>query len=131
MPGKADWLAFGLPTEREHPAVRYVGDLLREVPACRLRDSVEMVEQAIQKSEIGLCAVVSEQRVVLGVCEAESLPRDRALAAEDVMKAGPRTLRPSYSPDEAIEILRQSGKQGILVTSSDGKLLGLFTSAHK
>jgi CBS domain-containing protein len=130
MPGKADWLAYGLPTERESPAVRFIGESLRELPTCRLRDSVEAVEQAIHKSGIGLCAVVSEEGVVLGVCEGESLCRDRALLAEDVMKAGPRTLRPSYSADEAVDILRQSGEQGVLVTSSDGKLLGVFTSPH-
>ena len=101
------------------------------VPTCRLRDSTTAVAQAIHKNAIGLCAVVSEQGVVLGLCEDESLPADSALSAEDIMKPGPTTLRPGYPADEAAELLRKSGKQGILVTSSDDKLLGVFASSDR
>jgi CBS domain-containing protein len=71
--------------------------------------------------------VVSEQRIVLGLCAGDSLPEDAGLVAEDIMESGPRTLRPSNDVNAAAELLRKSGKQAILVTSTDGKLMGLFT----
>jgi CBS domain-containing protein len=131
MPGKADWLAFGLPAERENSTARFVGEVLSEIPTCRLRDSIASIEPAIHESATGMCAVVSERGVVLGVCEAAGLRRDATLLAEDVMEPGPTTLRPSHSSDQAAEKLRDSGKRAILVTSSDGKLLGGFTLPRK
>jgi hypothetical protein len=125
--GKADWLAYGLPTERPTDAPPLVGDRLRDVPTCGLRDPLAVVKQRAYQTATGLCVVVSEQRIVLGLCAGDSLPEDAALVAEDIMESGPRTLRPSYDGEAAAELLRKSGKQAILVTSSDGKLMGIFT----
>jgi CBS domain-containing protein len=127
VPGKADWVAYGLPVEGEDSSTRFVGDSLdRNVPTCRLRDPLTTVKEKAGRSPTGLCPVVTEQGTVLGLCEFDSLPDDPKLVAEDVMKSGPTTLRPSYSIDKAGERLRQSGKKGILVTSSDGRLMGVF-----
>lgn len=48
------------------------------------------------------------------------------MAVETMMDPGPTTLRPSYLIDDAVELLAKQNQDGILVTSSDGKLMGIF-----
>lgn len=48
------------------------------------------------------------------------------VTAEEVMNRAPTTLRPSHAIDDALELLRKSARRATLVTSSDGKLMGVF-----
>jgi CBS domain-containing protein len=127
--GKADWIAYGLPAEGDDAQGQFVGERLEMQPqTCRVTDPVATVREKVRQSSARLCAVLNEERVVLGLCEeAESLPDSPELTAQDVMNPGPTTLRPSYSVDDALELLRKSGKRAILVTSSNGKLMGVFS----
>jgi CBS domain-containing protein len=129
MAGKLDWAAYGLPMEKKDGAI-YVGDhLQRQVPICALRDSIATVKERLAQSKMDLCAVVNQHGVVLGACEAESLGADASRPVEEVMQNAPKTLRPSYPIEAAAKLLQKSGKTAILVTSSDGKLMGLFTNS--
>ncbi len=129
MAGKLDWAAYGLPMEKKDGAV-YVGDhLQRQVPTCGLHDSVATVSQRLAEAGASLCAVVNAHGVLLGICEAEAVAGAPASTeAQDIMQNAPKTLRPSYPVEDATKLLRRSGKTAIPVTSSDGKLMGLFTA---
>jgi len=126
--GKVDWLAFGLPVERdEKPDSAMVIDLMeREVPTSRLDESVAVIKQRARQKSLPLCPVVNQEGIVLGVVTEDQWNRNAALTAEEVMQAGPTTLRPNVSVQNASEFLNRNELSAILVTSSDGKLMGIF-----
>ena len=127
MPGKMDWLAYGLPVEKGQggPAM-LIERIERQVPTCGLSDSVGEAKRRAEKLGIHICAVVNQQGVVLGLLREDAWEKDPALPAEKVMKPGPTTLRPSYLVDHAVELLVKRNQNAILVTSSDGRLMGVF-----
>jgi CBS-domain-containing membrane protein len=84
MAGKADWLAYGLPTEGEP---------------------------------------------LLGGLRKAMLEADPATRAEQVMEAGPSTVRADRPLAELAERLRDRGLRTAVVTGPDGKLLGVARRA--
>lgn len=128
-PGKADWLASGLPVEKEgSAAVTVLEAMTREVPICSLNHSVSEAKARAEKLGWDICAVVNKQGVVLGLLGGDAWshladPLDR------VMKTAPTTLRPNYSVDDATEFLRKQKLDAVLITTPEGKLMGIFRRA--
>lgn len=126
-PGKADWLANGLPTEGEFADVPRVGDLAwRDVPTCRLTDRIGSVAERVRASGANACVVVNDERVVLGLLRQEALDVDPQTPVEQVMEPGPKTYRFHVLPEKAADYLRRHEIDSVLVTTSDGELLGLL-----
>jgi CBS domain-containing protein len=129
-PGKADWLAAGLPREGDMAAVPRIGDVAdREVPTCRPAERVGEVRRRLQQAGQDVCVVLSKRRVVLGRVRARDLEGNPDAAVEDVMDPGPVTYRPDTLLAELVEHLQQLPKtmaNRILVTTSDGELIGLL-----
>ena len=98
----------------------------RQVPTCQLNESVGEAKRRAEKLGFRICVVVNEQGIVLGLVEKEAWKKDSAIAVETIMDPGPTTLRPSSLFDEAAELLAKRKQNAILVTSSDGKLMGVF-----
>jgi CBS domain-containing protein len=98
----------------------------REFPTCQLSDSLKEAKRRAQQLGFNLCPVVNEQGIVLGVIREEMWKKDQVRSAEEVMEPGPTTFRPSYPVDDATEFLDKQNADAVLVTSSDGKLLGIF-----
>ncbi len=48
------------------------------------------------------------------------------MTAEQAMESGPITFRPSVRRDEMVSYLQEKQMQSALVTTSDGKLVGLL-----
>jgi CBS domain-containing protein len=67
---------------------------------------------------------VSRERIVLGLLWGEGLKAPSEARAEDVMQLGPPTIRPDLPPEQALEYMKK--RDTILVTTSDGELLGLL-----
>jgi CBS domain-containing protein len=127
MPGKMDWLAYGLPVEkRVGGPLMVIERIERQVPTCRLKDSLGEAKQQADRLGSRICAVVNDRYIVLGLLREDAWKNDLSVAAEKVMESGPTTLRPSYPVDEAAELLAKRGQDAILVTCSDGKLIGVF-----
>ena len=124
-----DWLAFGLPAEGEAQSALLIEHIQRTVPTCRPTDSAEAARQAAAKMNFSSCAIVNEENVVLGSIRNNGSEVDPVAAAADVMELGPKTLRPSSTVKEAKQIAQKTGRTEILVTSSDGKLIGVFKAA--
>jgi Mg/Co/Ni transporter MgtE len=72
------------------------------------------------------CIVVNEERVVLGRLYKKELEGDPSLSAEDAMRPGPSTFRPHIPAAEMAHYLRHNGLKTTPVTTSDGRLVGLF-----
>ena len=124
--GKQDWFASGLPREGQLAASPRIGDLTRpDVPTCRLTDRVGDVQEGMLASGWDVCVVVSDTRVVLGLLQSETLA-DQQSAVEPAMEPGPTTFRPDVSLEDMMHRMREHGLKRALVTTSDGRLLGVL-----
>src|SRR5919106_378837 len=76
-PGKADWLAAGLPTQGPGTQTLRAGTVARrDVPACKPGDRVADAAAAARAAEADVCMVVNDERVVLGRLRGDALVRD-------------------------------------------------------
>jgi predicted transcriptional regulator len=127
MPGKMDWLAYGLAVEkRQDGSPMLIERIERQVPTCGLKDSVGEAKGRADKLGSQICAVVNDRGIVLGLLREDAWKNDPDVPAEKAMESGPTTLRPSYPVGDATELLVKRSQDAILVTSSDGKLMGVF-----
>jgi CBS domain-containing protein len=126
MAGKLDWMAFGLPLEREEKTPFVVERLFLGWPVCRLTDMTADTKQRVRASGAAFCPILNEAGVVLGVVQKSDLEIERLVSVDEIMDPAPTTLRPNYSVDDATELLERNKQEAALVTSSDGKLLGVF-----
>lgn len=124
--GKQDWLAFGLPHEG---TADLVGEhLTTDVPTCRPDARLAEVAEELQESPFGV-VVTTDGGVVLGHLQPDALEAgDRAVAA-DVMFEGPTTVRPGEDLEALTGRMLHHDVEAILVTRSDGSLLGILDRA--
>jgi CBS domain-containing protein len=125
--GKSDWMAAGLPTEGEasgRPTAATVAR--RDVPTCRLEESLRDVRERVRAAGWDACVVVNEARIVLGLLRAEELVREEDLTAESAMRPGPSTFRPHVPIAEMAEFMAEHDLPNVPVTTSGGELIGLL-----
>ncbi len=125
--GKADWLASGLPIEGKLANYCRAGSVARaDVPPCRLTDRVADALKQVQASDHCVCVVTNDEGVVLGRLGERALLTDPEGLVEQVMESGPTTTRPDDPLDAITERLRGRGVDSILVTTPDGRLVGIL-----
>lgn len=121
--GKADWMAFWLPWEGE---ARLAGEAMRKtVPTCGFLEPVSAVSDRQSAIDGGFLVALNDDRVVMGLLTETSDAADDA-TVEDIMIVGPATIRPSEPLAAIAERMTARGVDAVVVTSSDGKLLGLL-----
>jgi CBS domain-containing protein len=124
--GKKDWGSYGLPREGTNVPTRTAGDLARrDVPTCALGDRLAEVQERLRAVGWDTCIVLNEQRVVLGRLGRKALASDADSSAEKAMTPGPSTVRPSIGTDALLERIRRRNLTSFLVTTPDGRLVGL------
>jgi Mg/Co/Ni transporter MgtE len=128
-PGKADWLANQLPWAGEQKQARHAGDLARvDVPTCRLQDRIGDVQERVRTENCNICVVVNNEQVVLGLLEnVEQF--DPSQTTHAVMVSAPKTYRPDTALDPVREYMHKHDQTHVLVTTSDGVLLGALRRA--
>jgi Mg/Co/Ni transporter MgtE len=125
--GKADWSAYGLPTEGKSVTPNRAGNLARrDVPTCSLSDRADTIRQQLPKNGARLCAVVNEHRVLLGQISLEKVESETHGTAEEIMTSAPTTLRPNAELEKLCEFFRAHSAETVWVTTNDGELLGLL-----
>jgi CBS domain-containing protein len=125
VPGKVDWLARGLPTEGEKADAPRAGRLARDdVATCRLGDPIERVQTA----PYGFCLVLADDGTLLGRVRRSAL-EDAEGTAEDVMTPGPSTVRYDLDPGELRKRLEKKDLRTAIVTTPEGKLVGVVRRA--
>jgi CBS domain-containing protein len=127
MPGKADWLARGLPREGDEATERRAFDLVvDDVVTCGLDELVGDVRERVAASRYGFALVVSaRRRVVLGRLRRAALEGDGGLTAEAAMEPGPSTIRADKQLDALAERMRRDELTCMPVTTPEGELLGV------
>ncbi len=124
--GKADWFASGLPREGRDAGVPRVGDVAqRDVPICGPSDLIGEVRERVRAAGWDQCLVVNEERVVLGRLRGSALQADVDAPAEQIMQAGPATFRPDARLSEVTERMQDRSVTSVVVTTSDGRLVGI------
>lgn len=125
--GKVDWGSFGLPLEGEQATESRVASRMRtDVPTCRLDDPIQDVRHRLDAAGWDTCVVVNDEGVVLGRIDRPDLQTGEPATAEDAMAAGPSTIRPSARPEKIARRMRLQNLADLLVTTSDGKLVGII-----
>jgi len=125
--GELDWLAAGLPTEGRNASRPRAGEVARrDVPTCRLDESIGEVRARVRAAGWDACVVVNDERVVLGLLRAEELRRGQDESIERVMRPGPSTFRPHVPIEELAHHMIHHDLPASPVTTSDGRLVGLL-----
>jgi CBS domain-containing protein len=129
--GKAEWLAYGLPSEGERAAEKRVGSFAHDdVVVCGPDERVGEVRERVEPSPYGFALVATESRVLLGRLRRAALEGDPSAIAGDVMEAGPSTVRPDQDPGELAEKLRSKDLHTAVVSTPDGRLVGVVRAAE-
>ena len=75
-----------------------------------------------------VCPVVNENGIVLGVIGKRDWDTDPTASVQQLMDSAPTTLRPSDPLEKAQKLLQKIDHGAVLITDSDGKLLGHFSA---
>jgi Mg/Co/Ni transporter MgtE len=76
-----------------------------------------------------MCVVVNGRRVPLGTLSLGAMDTDPNAAAEQLMEPGPATIRPNWTFEETSEYLMRQNQDRVLVTTSEGILIGVYFQA--
>ena len=124
---KMDWIGAGLPWEGTEASQPKLGDLATaDLALCSVDDTVSLVRAALGQDPIGL--VVNDERIVLGLVRAEALGPDDDRPVSEVMDEGPSTYRSHVPAAEMAERLEEHPQPRVLVTTADGRLVGLASA---
>jgi len=129
VPGKTDWLAAGLPREGQAASVPLAGDVLQDVPLCNPDERLGAVRERIGP-HADICAVVDGNGILLGLLRAKQLKSSRDGVVEEAMIAGPTTVRASEMLDDLVGRMNEHDVTAILVTTPEGRPLGLLRRAE-
>lgn len=122
VPGKADWLAHGLPSEGQKAGQRSAGALARQdVVTCRLADDMDEVRRTIAGSPYAFALVLSLDDVLLGRVRATG----SGGSVEQTMEPGPSTIRPDTSIEHVAHTMAEHNLKTMLVTTPEGRLIGV------
>ena len=128
--GKVDWRASGLPTEgpdAEQPRAGAVAR--RDVPTCAPSDRLGEARARVRQAGWDACVVVNEERVVLGRVRGSAFDAPGDTPLDHVMERGPTTIRPDEALEAVARRLRDQDAASVLVTTPDGRLVGVLTRA--
>ena len=98
----------------------------REVAVCGPDDRVADVRRRIKRAGAQESVVVNSARVVEGLVAAEAWQKNGTAAIEEIMDPAPLTVRPHVAAQTAAERMRKQKRDIALVTTPDGKLIGIL-----
>jgi rhodanese-related sulfurtransferase len=121
--GKVDWMAAGLPTVRADTSERRALDATdRDPPTCRPDDPVADIASQYDRPVV----VVNERGIVLGRLTPGRVDSASPSTVEEVMEAGPATVRAHEPLTPLLERMARRRVKEIIVTTPEGELLGVL-----
>lgn len=123
--GKSDWLAADLPFDGD---AQLVGAFTRrQVPVVGAADSVGVALDRLDDVGYGPVLAVNDTGVVMGSLTREVMrAAGRDTAVREVWSFGVTTVRPSKDIAGLVQRMQAADVTRIVVTRSDGTLVGLF-----
>jgi predicted transcriptional regulator len=126
VPGKADWMAAGLPTDGDGGHRSRVLDVMdRSAPTCQPDERVADVVARIGLTGAPLCVVVNDGGVVQGRLRPDRVDATGVRPVEEVMEPGPATIRADADLNETIERMKRRGVASLIVSTPEGVMLGV------
>ncbi|GIW09025.1 MAG: hypothetical protein KatS3mg061_0082 [Dehalococcoidia bacterium] len=123
--GKAEWFANGLPRAGSQATIPRAGDVAQQaVPTCSPTDLATAVRAQLEARGEPLALVVTAERVVVGCVLLTALPAAGDTSVEALMEPGPATTRSNVPLAEIAARLRQREVASVIVTDTDGRLIG-------
>lgn len=89
-------------------------------------EPVGEVRARVAGSPYEFALVVAGDGTLVGRLGADALAGDPAVPAEQVMEAGPTTVRPDRQLEELVKAMREKDLTAMLVTTPEGRLLGVL-----
>lgn len=124
--GKVDWGAAGLRHEGSLAERPSAADAAHpDVPTCSLEDDLAEVRERVRTRGWETCIVLNPERIVLGRLGRSAIRSDEPTTVEATMIEGPSTVRPSLPLRDLIGRMVRSNRGTALVTTSEGRLVGL------
>jgi CBS domain-containing protein len=128
--GKVDWIAAGLPTVRAgQPGRRVVDAVRRDVPTCAPGTPAGLALQRARARGWDRCVVVAGQSTVVGIPRADRISATEQAPAAEVMQPGPTTVRAHEDLAATRQRMNQRHVARLLVTTPDGRLIGVVEAA--
>jgi len=122
--GKADWIAMGMPTERQDARERIEQVARKDAPTCGVHDLVGQVRAKLPEGW-NICVALNSDRIVLGLADlSQALEPEKTI--EDIMRPAPVTFRPGRAVAATCEYLKSKNVDVALVTTSIGELIGVL-----
>ncbi|MGN6331461.1 MAG: CBS domain-containing protein [Motilibacteraceae bacterium] len=123
--GKADWLAADLPFDGE---AQLIGPLTRRTVPTVADDATTAAARARAEAVgFGPVIVLNPAGIVLGTLRAEQLEQaDADTPVAGLLRFGISTVRPSEQVTELVHRMAHRSLTRVVVTRSDGGLVGLF-----
>ena len=91
---------------------------------CRFNELLGDVVNKIRSAGKDRCVVTTEAGIVLGRLRGKVLEGNPSSQIDDVMELGPTTVRTNEMLESVVERLHARNVDSILVTTSDGHLVG-------
>jgi rhodanese-related sulfurtransferase len=131
VPGKADWLAAGLPREGQAASVPLAQDVAdRNVLTCTVDQPIDDAADMLDETGRRVCVVVDAEQVVIGLLHHEDAAARTGGTVADTMRPGPATVRADEPLAPLLERMTRSGTAAFPVTDPEGRLLGLLEREH-
>jgi CBS domain-containing protein len=123
-------MAHGLPLEGSAADEPSAASFLRDdVATCALDDSGVEVGRRIEQSPYGFALVLADGVVIGRVRRSLLAEAPRDATAGLVMDIGPTTTRPHRKPEEVAARLRAADAGVAIITTPEGRLLGVVRAA--
>ena len=84
------------------------------------------MRERLGASSFDRCVVVSNQGFVLGLLRERELATELEATAEEAIRNGPATFRPDEPVEKMAKRMGERGASAVLVTTPDGRLVGLL-----
>jgi predicted transcriptional regulator len=124
--GKTEWIERGMPTDGEGPFLLLAGQVLRPATAtCRPDTRAGAVRRELTPGPDSICAVVNDEQIVVGRVRWKDLPADDDARVETFMQLGPATVQRREELPPLLDRMHKAGVKTILVTTTEGRLLGV------
>lgn len=131
VPGKADWLAAGLPREGEAADTVLAGDVAdRNVPLCTVDQPLDHAVDMLDETGRRVAVVVDGDEVIVGLLHHEDAAAGSGGSVGDAMRPGPVTVRADEPVAPLLERMTRAGIALVPVTDPEGRLLGLLAREH-